>query len=374
MIKKLKPLEIMLKNAWVGALSYFLKRSLARIDKPDLKQPLRVLFVRHERIGDTLISFPVVDVLKKEYPNWEMSWVTAPRSIDLIVADPRFKKVFTYTKKFFKDLVMICRAREEKFDIVVDMISGDSVSALALSHLAAPGAYKIGVGKCRHADYYHVNSRHPFCVTNRHILESTLDIVSYLGVDPLDAERFCPPFVSKSKKDEIGNMLKALPDLFRGRPLVGINISSGEPSRIWDMNNYKRVITKIIEKFTMLGFIVIAAPNDYSKGRKLAESFDDRVNILPQVMDICSVAELISRLNLLISTDTSLLHIARSYRIPVVGLYRGHKINIWFPYAQLSGMVLSPTEEHLFDITVEQVVEKTIEIGRRFKIPGLMHV
>ncbi len=374
MITKLKPLEIKLKNAAVGALSHFLKRSLARINKPDLKRPLRVLFVRHERIGDTLISFPVVDVLKKEYPNWEVSWVTAPRSIDLIVDDPRFKNVFVYTKNVFKDLVMLYRARQEKFDIAIDLINGDSVSALALSHLAAPGAYKIGVGKCHHADYYHVNARHPFSYTNRHTLESTLDLVSCLGINPSKAERFCPPYVGKNKENAMMEILSALPVAVEGRPLVGVNISSGEPSRTWGLKNFRRVIEKLLERYEEPGFIVIAAPSYFATGKALVESFDRRVNTLPRAVDICTLAALISRLNLLITADTSLVHIARSYRIPVVGLHRGQKINIWFPYAQLSGMVSSPVEEHLFDITVEQVVEKTIEIGQRFKIPGMCHV
>lgn len=374
LMRYLKSLEIMFKNALVGMVSLYLRRRLSKTTKPDLNRPLKVLFIRPERIGDTLISFPVVDILKKKHANWEMSWIAAPRTIDFVADDPRFKYVFLYAKRLSKDLAMIRRARREKFDIAIDLINRDSASTLALTYLAAPKAYKISMGKCRHGQFYHIDLKHPFTYSSRHVLETTLGGIVALGLDPSEAKRFCPPHVTETKKAEVDGFLKGLPQPTKDRTLIGVNISSGETCRVWDIDNYRRTIAELMAKYRDLHFIIIATPDDFQIGQELADSFGDRVHIPPRAMHICSVAELISRLNLLITTDTSLLHIARSYRIPVVGLYRAHKINIWFPYAQLSGMVISDAEEHLFNITINQVVEKTIEIGGKFRIPGFAHV
>jgi len=372
LLKKLKPLEIKLKKTLVVVISYFLKRSLRKIEKPDFTRPLKLLFVRHERIGDTFISFPIIDILKRKYPTWEFYWVTSPRSYDLVSEDPRFSQVFLYTKKPVKDRKILHHARKVKFDIAVDLINGDSVSAMMLTHLLAPRAFKISMGKCDHAKFYHINMEHPYSFSNRHILESTLELVEHFGVDPSDAERFCPPFISETKKKNIAEFLNSVHQSVNGCPLIGVNICSGETTRLWGSDNFREMITQLMDKYPDPRFIIIADPGSYDAGIELAESFSSRVYIPPKPMDICSVAELISRLSLLITADTSLLHFARSYRIPIVGLYLARKIDIWFPYAQRSGIVESDSEKSVSSITVDQIVEKVHVIGDEFKIPGLV--
>ncbi len=371
LLKKLKPVEVKLKYALVGVLSYVLKRSVKKVGKPDFTRPLKVLFIRHERIGDNFIAFPVVDILKKRYPNWNISWLTSPRSFDLVSEDPRFSEVYLYSKNMIRDRKLIRRVRKQKYDIAVDLINSDSVSAVMLTHLLAPKAYKIGMGKARNAEYYHVNSAHPFHYSNRHILETTLDLVRYMGVEPAEADRFCPPYISDTKKRNVTEFLNGVKSGDDGWPLVGVNICSGEPTREWGADKFGRVIATLLDKYPAPRFIVIADPSSYDMGIKLAASFGDRVYIPPKPMDICTVAELISRLNLLITGDTSLLHFARSYRIPVVGLYLYHKLDVWFPYAQRSGMICSDSEKHLFNITVDEVLDKVYEIGEKYKVPGL---
>jgi len=371
-LAKFKRVEVWWKNAMIGLLSYYLKRSVRKTQKPDLNLPLKVLFVRPERLGDTFVSLPTVDALRKFHPNWEISWLTSPRSYKLVAEDPRFKNVYLYTKKPGDSLKILRRARRERFDVAINLIRGDSVTSLLLAHLMAPKAFKIGVGGRNHAPFYHAIVHNPYSLPNRHVIDSTLDIVAHLGANQYDAERFCRAYVSADRRRRVAKIMGDMGLGDGSRPLIGINISSGEETRTWDFGNFRIIIERLIALHEELEFMLIAAPNEHHKGIELAKVLGEKVHITPEPLDICSVAELLSRLNMFISADTSLVHITRSYRIPVVGLYRYNNLNTWVPYGQRSGAVMSGHEEHLFDITVEQVIAKTMEVGEKFKVPGFV--
>ena len=59
----------------------------------------------------------------------------------------------------------------------------------------------------------------------------------------------------------------------------------------------------------------------------------------------------------MITPDTSLVHIARAFNVPVVGLYCQYMKNflLWKPYNQQYGSVVSNNNDDVFDITVDQV-------------------
>ncbi len=65
------------------------------------------------------------------------------------------------------------------------------------------------------------------------------------------------------------------------------------------------------------------------------------------------------RLDLMITPDTSIVHIARAFDVPVVGLYSKFMKNfmLWRPYDQEIGAVVSANDGNIFDITVEQVFD-----------------
>ncbi len=79
------------------------------------------------------------------------------------------------------------------------------------------------------------------------------------------------------------------------------------------------------------------------------------------------MSAIISRLDLLVTPDTSLVHIARSFKVPVVGMYPQLQWNLerWRPYGQKGGVVISNDDGHIFDITPVQVLAEVTKILAR---------
>ena len=100
-------------------------------------------------------------------------------------------------------------------------------------------------------------------------------------------------------------------------------------------------------------------PNERNRADELQAEFAERVSIVPDNLSLTSVSAIIKYLDILISPDTSLVHIARSCRVPVVGLYSRFMKNfmLWRPYDQEEGAVVSSNDHNIYDIEPEQIVE-----------------
>ena len=138
---------------------------------------------------------------------------------------------------------------------------------------------------------------------------------------------------------------------------IGCNLSAGNPTRVWTVALARELIARILAFLPDSRIILLTAPGDRMRGREVEADFDDRVITTSPGLTIAEVAALISQLDVLISPDTSLVHIARSFQVPVVGMYPRPAWNLarWRPYGQTGGIVISGNDENIFDITAEQV-------------------
>lgn len=358
----LKSLEHRIKAAVFALSRVFFKRGRPHDGPIDTARVKRVLFLRPEKIGDMVISLPVFDALKDKHPHISISILASPRSLSLVKDDPRFDRVFVYRKRLMRDIRELLAIRREKFDGVLDMIDDDSVTSLFYSQLASPRGVRIGIGKSRHADFYDYNHNHADGVGG-HIVDNTLRLLEPFGIHG-PAAKLSFPFVPEAATEKVERWLaESVP---AGLPLIGVNLSAGRPNRIWPPERSWALCETLLEE-TDLRLIIIVAPNDRPRGEDLVGRLNDRAVLVPPGLSLLEVSALISRLDLLISPDTSLIHIARSFNVPVVGLYSRATKNFrrWRPYQQADGAVVGEHHDNIYDITVEQVAERCRQVRTR---------
>jgi len=141
--------------------------------------------------------------------------------------------------------------------------------------------------------------------------------------------------------------------------IIGFNLSARGENRNWGYEKSKGLIEQIIASYKNCTIILITAPNERFKGDAIEKQFDKNVVQIPPNSNLSEVSALISKLDILISPDTSLVHIGRSFQIPVIGLYPAYK-NVyrqWRPFNQEEGLVLSYSGNNIFGITVAQVFD-----------------
>lgn len=352
-----KDLEHSFKDFFFWATGPLLKRGQSEFRTLDCARLQRVLFLRPEKLGDMIISFPVFDGLKARCPHIKISVLGSPRNAAIINGDPRFDKIFMYTKSA-KDLAEIQRIRNEHFDCVVDMICDDSVTALYLSQYTAPGKPRIGVGKVKFREYYDFNYDHRLNNTG-HIVDNTLKLLAAFGIDPATVSGYAEPFLTDADRTLAATFIADSTDGSPAPLVVGYNLSAGAPTRVWALEKSIALVQAILARHPEAHVILMVAPPDRVRAQSVASRFDRRVHIVPDNLSLRQASAIVSKVDLLISPDTSMVHIARAFRVPVVGLYSRHQKNflLWKPYDQEVGSVVSDNDDSIFDITVERVME-----------------
>jgi len=351
----LKKLEGRIKNGLLRAL-VTVPYSKAPTGVIDIKKVTRLLVVRPQKIGDVFISLPLIDFLKRHNDGLKVSMVVSPDSRVLVTDDPRFEAVHVYRKRLLNDFAELRKMRTNKYDTVIDLVGTDSATSALLTGLAAPGAVRIGVGKKAHRKYYHYNFDHR-CGDTGHIISNTLKAVEAFGLTAGADDGFAVPYIPPDVLDMADRFMNKL----RGGgeiTLVGYNLSAGSSGRRWPDERAAALIEKILATDERVRVVLISIPGERGRVQKLKERLGDRVELIPDRLGLIEAAAIIGRLDMLVTPDTSLVHIARSFGVPVVGLYVRYMNNYmtWKPYGQKSGQVVASDDNSVAGIDVEDVL------------------
>jgi len=140
---------------------------------------------------------------------------------------------------------------------------------------------------------------------------------------------------------------------------VGYNLSAGSPTRVWAEEKTVRLLKMILERYEGTRVILFTVPAERKRGERIRSHFGSSVYLIPDGLSLVQACAIIKHLDLLVTPDTSLVHIARSFKVAVVGLYSRFMKNflLWRPYGQDGGAVVSQCDGNIFDITPEQVMK-----------------
>jgi len=358
----LKKIEHGIKRLFFTGWRGRLKKGRSAFSVIDPNTVRKVLFIRPEKLGDMVISLPVFRNLKRLYPHMEIYTICSPRNIAIIREDESITANFLYTKHIWSDLKMLRQVRRLRVDAVVDMIGNDSVTALMLTQYSSPSAWRIGVGKNLHRLYYDFNYAYR-SDDQAHVIDNTIKLLTAFGIDTEPLNKQVPPTIESSHFDRVDEFIGQIRQDRTG-PVIGLNLSAGRPTRVWQDEKNRSLIESLLKAYPGLAMVLSCDAGDRKRALALAGLFHDRVRPLPGGLDLLSVSALVSRLNLLITPDTSLVHIARAFNVPVVGLYTRFDKNflLWKPYKQDGGAVVSGNDYNIHDIGVEEVYREVVRM------------
>lgn len=358
----IKSLEHGIKRTFFSLSRLYLKKGRTGFSTIDPLTIKTVLFIRPEKLGDMIISLPVFHNLKRQYPHLALYTISSPRNIAVVRENENITHNYLYTKKPLHDIGMLRDVRRLKIDAVVDMICDDSVTALFLTQYSSRSAWRIGVGKNRHRMYYDFNYEYR-TEDGAHVIDNTLKLLTAFGIDTDQAEKYVPPTIPAASYQAADRFVASLNGNAPG-DIIGINISAGRPTRVWPEDKTIALIQRLLDAYPDSRIVISADPKEHERAVTLAGEFAFRVDAVPSGLGLMDVAAIISRMKMLVTPDTSLVHIARSLQVPVVGLYTRFQKNfrLWRPYGQTTGAVISHNDYNIFDIEVEDVFQAALTL------------
>jgi ADP-heptose:LPS heptosyltransferase len=316
-----------------------------------------ILILRPDKLGDMIATIPAIHALKKMFPHLRIELLASPKNVSMIERDPDIEQIHLYSKNILKDWPVIMRLRKKKFDIVYDPICYDSTTGMLLAKIIGNESVKAAARKQNLQRYY--DYCRPFLVDgDDHNIDNGLLIFEVLGVRPETVDPFRTVYIPGGSRAVADRFYQSLPSSDRFR--VGLNISAGSPTRTLSIEKYISITDAINRRHPEFEFIVICVMDQRKEAERLVSSIKAKGHLVPENLSLLDVSAIVGRLDMLISPDTSLVHIARLMKVPVVGLYSGHGRNFrfWRPYRQKHGAVVARSIYDIHDIEPDEVVEE----------------
>lgn len=313
----------------------------------------RVLIMRQDRIGDMIMTLPLLRKLREIHPGLSIA-IVASESNSVILKYEKDISVIIHDKSPAKFITSLQTAREFMPDAVVDMHMHDSTTSLIYAVFSG-ARWKLHIDR---------ENRLPFNVRVKaaqdgHIMDAFSGLLSGLGKAVETEELIREITLSDSETDFAGRFwdgLDAVPEDY-----IAINISAGGENRWWGVDNYREVCRGIIAQG--MKPLILYAPENMDKAESIA-LLDAETLLAPQTPTVLHVAALIRKARLLVSPDTSVIHIAASSGIPVVGMYLPFDPSLpkWYPWRVNRRILIAEDSRSLETISSDSVLNSVREI------------
>jgi ADP-heptose:LPS heptosyltransferase len=358
----LKRIEILLRRFLIFVFGFFIRRRNLSSNAIDFNSS-KILFIRQDRIGDVLVSTPIFASIKAHYPSAIVDVLLSENNHFVLINDLLIRKRWIYQKKLSKVISLVRSIREEKYDFAVDMMDNPSVTSTFLCLLSG-ARWNVGIAKDNNYVY---DIRVPMLSRREtHIVDRIAQLVKPFHIDP-KTENFSIRYFTSPKSDDFAEEFLSANQLCK-HPLVGINISAGGKARFWGIENYRALLSFMTERFPELCPILLYQPSDKDEATKIVK--DNKTVVLsPVTKTFDQFAAFIKRLSLLVSPDTSAIHLASAFNIPSVVLYvqSDKTLRIWEPYRTDHEVVVTDVDD-LSTIPVTDVQAALKKLIERWRI------
>jgi len=278
----------------------------------------RILIARTDRIGDVLLSTPLIKALRDKYPQAYIAMMVSPYARDIVEGNPYLDKVIIYDKErlhksWLNSLKFARGLKRKKFDLAFILHPTNRVHLV--SFLA--GIPKR-VGYDRKLGFLLTDRiKHTKQLGEKHELEYNLDLLRYLGIEPQDKNLYMP---IKPESEKWVRELFRQEGIHEADKLLAIHPAASCPSKIWSAERFAQAADKLAQKY---GFkiLVIAGPKDLKTAEVLVKHLRSGVINLAGKTSVSQLASLLKRCALFISNDSGPVHIACAIGTPVISIF-----------------------------------------------------
>jgi ADP-heptose:LPS heptosyltransferase len=324
-----------LKRLEVGFRSVFNKTFLAQrqpVVITDLGSVLsltdrpKILLLRQDRIGDVLVTTPLLKAIRERFPNGHLAMLLSKNNVGIRHAvEPYVDEMIVYRKNLRSLISVIRSIRRGRFDVVIDLMdNASSTSSLIISRSHA--RYALGVDKVNRGVYTHVVPL--LSQQHHHIVERISRLLLPLGVD-LESTDLRPIYHVTAE------------DLERARSILGIDgkgaycgviLSGSMEGKRYGREETISVIQQLQSTHPSVQFFIFGAPGEGREVQQIAESTG--ASGVPPSNSFHEFATRLRAMTCMWTPDTSSVHLAAAWNMPCCVMFNkdSHGRMAWFPY------------------------------------------
>ncbi|HBR15176.1 MAG TPA: hypothetical protein DD723_06515 [Candidatus Omnitrophica bacterium] len=265
-------------------------------DKSRIK---KILVISLSNIGDVILTFPVIDILKTELPAAALSLVIGPKAQSLFNGNPYLDKVYIYHKKQspLDILPWIWKLRKQRFDLVVDLRN------TAIPLMIAP-QFRTPLWTAK-SETLHMKEKHLKRLGTVFPNTSRLDRSYALFIPPIEVQ-----YVRRLIGDEMGHDQK----------YVVVAPGAADRAKRWIEEGFAEVCDQLVGS-EHLKVVFVGDEQDQKVAARIAEKMSEpSVNLCGRV-SLIQLAEVLKHCHLAIGNDSAPMHLASYLDRPVLTIF-----------------------------------------------------
>ena len=327
-----------------------------------MKKAHKILVIRNDKLGDFMLAWPALSLLKNQYPNSSITVLvpayTEPMAklcpwIDEILLDDHHKSLFSDA------LALVQKFRHKNFDASISLFT-ETRTALATFLSGIPVRIAPATKLAQIFSNYRLRQRRSESAKPEH--EYNTDLVRFFiksqGDNPVLPQQ--PPYLQFDTAivQNLRNQYINEHNIAEDTRLIIVHPGSGGSAINFSVEQYAELMKVIAEK-TDVHFIITAGPGEDVTAHKLSllmQDINHSVYISTKGLD--EFCKFIATSDLFISGSTGTLHIAGALDIPTAAFYPARKSATalrWQTLNQANRRVAFSPEKHTGESDMETI-------------------
>ena len=297
------------------------------------------VILAQERFGDLIVMTPLMKLLRQNFPQSEIVVLGVTDIIYFLKNDPH-PDVLVNIKRCEKGTRKKLLAKQ--YDLLYNTKDHPSFTFQKLT-IQIRAKHKVGIYHPRQSGIFNHMIELPDSMPT---VEKNAALLSYLGIS-ISKSDLRPYLPADETAAEIADFIQNT----NRKKLIGINLSASNRTKEWGLERWRDFLAQTTEPI-----IILSSPEQTEQKTQLESEFT-HVIVSPSTPSIHDVGVLVDHIRLLVTPDTSLVHVASCFNTPVIALYRNERDMKKFPPLSDVNRVHITTTSVIDDIPVEDVLE-----------------
>jgi heptosyltransferase-2 len=278
----------------------------------------RILLLRHDRVGDMVLSTPVFRALKTRYPDATITVLASEKNQEILLNNPNVDNILIYKGI----LNFVAEVRKEKFDMAIDLFLTHDMKQAFMTYLSG-ALYRLGFRDSGREIFFNIRS--PAARPQKRMVEHLTDLATAAGAETADSEPEI--FLSEQEKEWAQSELSQWG--LKEAVIVAVHPGAFYPSQRWPAERFGESARQIIESYGA-AVLIFGGKNERPLLEKIRVATGGRSHIFCG-LSLRQFIALLDRCSLLVCNNSGPLHIASALQIPTVSMTGPTVVPLWLP-------------------------------------------
>ncbi|MBL7072351.1 MAG: glycosyltransferase family 9 protein [Candidatus Omnitrophica bacterium] len=278
----------------------------------------RILITRTDRLGDVVLSTPIIRFMRKMYPSAYIAFMVRPENRDVVENNPHLDEVIVYDKyglekSFWKTFLFALKLRKKKFDVGIALHPTNRTHIiLFLVGIPSRIGYDRKMPRLLTRAIAHEKEK-----GEKHEIDYNFDLLTQAGFNTERADR--RPYIVTSDDDK--KLVRVIKKEFGiGENVIAFHIGASCPSKRWAPEKFAYVADKLAEKYRA-DIVLIGAEETGKFADEMIAKMKTRPISLIGALLIGELAEFLAGCRVFISNDSGPVHVAVAVKTSTIVIF-----------------------------------------------------